>query len=427
MLDALETERLPDAAAEIDALKGVVETLASHLCADWSDQCAAQAVFFVDGQLRKNPSSLHYVAENIGTWLSCHVNDPEKFNYCLQVSPPAGIAIESVLNAGAQKQVFIARWPEVTPHKVAFKRFHDPEGTESGDAFSHPLRGHHPNIIETFPLGNAGEEVFLVERLLSTTLRYGWNFRGIGEIVNLTRDIAHALSFVHSYNRIHGDVKLENIGFEDLYILLDFGLCRSEPIETCAWTPTGNVRALAPELLKGNANTSKSDVWALGSVAFAALTGRPPFFKPDEKQHGFVGTERDRVLEKLAKRAENPTWQRDNDRRLTAAVPELELRQLVREMLALEPERRPTARKVFERCNKCLTQFLRPVQTTVQAAPEEELKSLLYLQDSGGLALAGENQRIALGDAAKRIDASQLKEDIDRMRLSELRALIESL
>lgn len=424
-LDSLETEGRSNAIDEAAALEEMVQALAEHLRTDWSERWVAQVLFLVDGHLKQDPPSLRYIADNIASWLDHHVDEPDKFNYCLQVVPPAGIAIESVLNAGAQKQVFIARWPEVTPYKVAFKRFHDPDGTESGDAFSHPLRGHHPNIIETFPLGNAGDgdDVFLVERLLSTTLFYGWDFGGLGEIVNLIRDIAHALSFVHSYNRIHGDVKLENIGFEGLYILLDFGLCRSEPTDACAWTPTGNVRALAPELLHGNANTSQSDVWALGSVAFAALTGQPPFFKPDDQQQGFVGTERDRILGKLAVRADDPAWQQHNDQRLTAAVPELELRQLLQEMLDPEPGCRPSARQVFERCNKCLGQFLRPVQAIVQAAPEKELASLLYLMDSGGLALASRSQRAAIGDVAERIDAEKLN-PVERARLGELKTAI---
>lgn len=425
-LDLLEQKGDPDAADEAAALLKLVQVLADDLREDRSDQCVARILFAVDGHLKRGPSPLGYVADNIPIWLDAHRDEPKKFSYCLRVVPPAGISIERVLNAGAQKQVFVASWPEVTPHKVAFKQFCEADGSKSGDTFSHPLRGHHPNIIETFTVGNPGdgEDTFLVERLLSTTLSYGWDFGGLGEIVNLIRDIAHALSFVHGYNRIHGDVKLENIGFEDLYILLDFGLCRSEPTDNYAWTPTGNVRALAPELLHGHANTASSDVWALGSVAFAALTGQPPFFEPDEKQHGFAKAERDRVLGELAERADDSRWMRGTERRLAAAVPELELRELLMDMLESDPARRPTARQVFDRCNKCLAQFLRPVQTTVRAAPEEELKSLLYLQDYGGLPLAGRSQRRALADTAEHIDTGQLS-DRGRLALTELKAEIE--
>jgi hypothetical protein len=427
-LAALQESAPPNAQDEAAALQQIVQTLAERLPSRWTDICAAQVLFFVGWHLKQKPPSLRYVAENITNWLEYHVDQPDKFNYCLKISPPAGIAIERVLNAGAQKQVFVANWPDVTPYKVAFKHFHDSDGAGSGDAFSHPLRGHHPNIIETFPLEKAGDQddVYLVERLLSTTLEYGWNFGGLGEIVNLIRDIAHALSYVHSYKRIHGDVKLENIGFDGLYILLDFGLCRSEPADTCAWTPTGNVRAMAPELLHGKANTAASDVWALGSVAYAALTNRPPFLTPWEKQQGFgENGERKRKLESLAKRADDPEWCRDIGRRIATAVPEVRLRQLLMEMLDHEPARRPTARQVFQTCSDEFPQFLRPVAAIVQAAPKEELKSLLYLRDSGGLALASPAQLIAFGDAAGHIDVNQL-DKLDQLRLEELRVEIGS-
>lgn len=412
---------------EAAALSQIAQTLAERLPSKWTDVCAAQVLFFVDARLRQKPRSLRYIADNIESWLDNHVDQPDKFNFCLQISPPAGIAVESVLNAGAQKQVFVARWPEVTPHKVAFKHFHNSDGTGSGDAFSHPLRGHHPNIIETFPLENAddSDNVYLVERLLSTTLHYGWDFRGVGEIVNLIRDIAHALSFVHSYKRIHGDVKLENIGFDGLYLLLDFGLCRSEPTDICAWTPTGNVRAMAPELLHGEANTAASDVWALGSVAYAALTERPPFLTPREKQQGFDKAERKRKLESLAKRADMPEVRDDIDRRLTEAVSEIQLQRLLREMLDHDPKRRPTARQIFQRCNEKLPQFLRPVDAIVQATPKEELESLLYLKSSDSFSLASRGQLTSLGDAARHIDIDQL-EEIDRLQLNELQAAIKS-
>lgn len=427
-IGALEASDDPSGAEEAQALARIIRALAEKLGEGWSDPSAAHVLFSFDVHLKEGKLSLVYVADNIETWLENHKNSPTNFNFCLQIKPPPGIYIDRVLNAGAQKQVFVARWPEVTTHEVAFKHFHDSNGANSGDAFPHPLRGHHPNIIETFVLDGmgSGDDVYLVERLLHTTLSDDWDFGGVAEVVNLIRDIAHALSFVHGYNRIHGDIKLDNIGFEaGCYILLDFGLCRSEPADSCAWTPTGNVRALAPELLVGDANTARSDVWALGSVAFAALVGRPPFFKRDEKQQGF-GDRRAQIIEKLASRVADPDWRSEIDRQLTDRVPELGLQQLLREMLDFNSAVRPTARQVFERCNETLGQYLRPVSTTAQPAPSDDLKSLLYLKESGNLSLASRSQQIAVRDAAKRIETDQL-EAVERAQLSELRKAVDSL
>lgn len=406
---------------QLPALKTVATIFKREFEAGWGDRRVAQILFQFGEYLKRKDRALVYVAENVETWLESHPDDAVKVLLCLDVVPPPGISIVRVLNNGAQKQVYVARWPEITPRELAFKVLTDPDGDE-GDSFPHPLRGHHPNIIETFVLQSAADDqVFLVESLLQTTLSDLWDPRGLGEIVNLIRDIAHALSFVHGYGRIHGDIKLDNIGFESSrYILLDFGLCRKEPIEGRVWTPTGNVRGLAPELLIDELSNSRaSDVWALGSVAYAALTGRPPYFKKQEKQHGFNPVERSRVVKKLAARVKDPAWLAGVDKRLRAGAPEYRLRSIVEQMLAVDPPARPTAQQVFERCNGELGEFLRPVERTVELTPAEELKNMLYLRKEGEEQLASESTRLAVANATKRIDRDSLK-PFEQAQLSDL-------
>jgi hypothetical protein len=79
----------------------------------------------------------------------------------------------------------------------------------------------------------------------------------------------------------------------------------------------------------------------------------------------------------------------------------------------------------LDRCNEALGQFLRPVPTTTQPSLNNELEPLLYLNNSGNLSLASRSQRIAVRDAALRIDDDRLS-DVERAHLAELREAIGS-
>jgi serine/threonine-protein kinase len=62
-------------------------------------------------------------------------------------------------------------------------------------------------------------------------------------------------------------------------VLSDFGIARDAEVGT--QDPTfkgwGSVRYMAPEVLRGESPTVKSDLYALGVIAFEVLTGACPF------------------------------------------------------------------------------------------------------------------------------------------------------
>lgn len=409
----------------LESLQELLETLKTELGqGEWSDRARAHIIFQLAERLADAPETLPYINDNIKTWLTEH-HDAPSVVLCLKLVPPDGISVVRVLDSGAQKQVFVAKWPEVTSLPVALKHFK--AGTlghgqqHLGDAFPHPLRGHLPNIIETFVLSEDKDsgEVFLVERLLGQTLKDGWDFGGVAEVANLIRDIGNALSFVHGQSHMHGDIKLDNMGIESgRYILLDFGLCRREASVTeQMWTPTGNLRTRAPELLRENQpNSSKSDVWALGAVAFQALVGHPPLFRQEEKQAGFLGSEREEAIDLLAERADPARWNAQVSLPLQGAVPEYDLRGLLEGMLAFDANARPTAAEVVSRCDMGLGWMVRPAEPTPRLSPLAELDQLHYLYDKGDLALASKSRRLELGEVARRLQEISLSaSDAERL------------
>lgn len=91
--------------------------------------------------------------------------------------------------------------------------------------------------------------------------------------------VAVAISNLHDKNIIHNDLKLENIVFKgDNLYLIDFGL--SEHVKGNNQSNNmliGSTFYTAPEVIRDNNRTIKSDIYSFGIVMFVALTGNYPF------------------------------------------------------------------------------------------------------------------------------------------------------
>ena len=96
------------------------------------------------------------------------------------------------------------------------------------------------------------------------------------ELIQLGMDISSALQVCYEQNRIHRDVKPENIflrqhGGRRCYILGDFGIAREVNEKTL--TGVGTENYLAPELCVGWISRN-SDIYSLGVTLFTLAGGR---------------------------------------------------------------------------------------------------------------------------------------------------------
>src|SRR3990172_8747462 len=90
-----------------------------------------------------------------------------------------------------------------------------------------------------------------------------------------------ALGHAHRQGIVHRDIKPENLMVtpEGMVKVADFGLARAyaDAQITEAGTVTGTVQYLSPEQLQGEPADPRTDLYALGIVAYELLTGRLPF------------------------------------------------------------------------------------------------------------------------------------------------------
>jgi len=110
----------------------------------------------------------------------------------------------------------------------------------------------------------------------------------IDEVIRLLRDVAEALAFAHARDVVHRDLKPDNIFIQHGHaILADFGIARAveqatrgTPGERLTGTGLGigTPGYMSPEQLSGDPNVDdRTDIYAMGVVAYEMLAGDPPF------------------------------------------------------------------------------------------------------------------------------------------------------
>ncbi len=155
------------------------------------------------------------------------------------------------------------------------------------------MRLAHPNICHIIRLGETADgATYMVmpyvegEVLVERTNRLGQI--PLDEAAKLVSDIAAGLNAAHENGIVHRDLKPENIIVRTdasgvHAVVMDFGLAKAHTAgkELEKLTATGIVLGtpefMSPEQLRGKALDRRSDVYALGLVAYEMLTGKLPF------------------------------------------------------------------------------------------------------------------------------------------------------
>jgi serine/threonine-protein kinase len=152
----------------------------------------------------------------------------------------------------------------------------------------------HWNTIEIYDYGRTEDGTFfyVMEYLPGLSLEDLLQCHGplpAERVVHLFRQTCHGLREAHAIGLIHRDIKPGNIfaaqrgGLYDVAKLLDFGLVKPvSDISSARLTQEGSISGtplyMSPEQARGIGQLdARSDIYSLGAVAYALLTGRPPF------------------------------------------------------------------------------------------------------------------------------------------------------
>jgi len=145
----------------------------------------------------------------------------------------------------------------------------------------------HPNLVRVFSAESEGPRPYLVQELLpGGSLQdriYSQGPLPTAEAVELTLQVADALALAHSEGILHRDLKPANIlvAEDGSTRLADFGLAKRLHGESIRLTKTGQLLGtpafMAPEQANGLPCDARTDVYGLGAVLHALLSGRPPF------------------------------------------------------------------------------------------------------------------------------------------------------
>jgi serine/threonine-protein kinase len=146
----------------------------------------------------------------------------------------------------------------------------------------------HPNLISVLGFERDGEETALVlslheESTLDDQLRkrpaFPWQ-----QTLRLGVQLCDALAALHTAGIVHDDVKPRNILIDDAgaALLMDPNSARelSPSMSERAVALSGSPQFMAPERLRGETASERSDVYALAVVLFRMLTGRLPVKGP---------------------------------------------------------------------------------------------------------------------------------------------------
>ncbi len=281
--------------------------------------------------------------------------------------------IDSCLGQGGMGEVYLA-WDELLERHVAIKRIRCDRLTDQSQRFRFlrearaVARLSHPAIVQIFHVLERPEGDCLVMEYVKGHDLGRWIASGERDpagAVRLAIDIAQGLGEAHSQGVVHRDLKPANVMVTPTgqVKILDFGLAKSlwqdaepnadsDPSLTRSGTLVGTVHAMSPEQAGGRAVDHRSDLFALGSLLYEMLSGRPPFLG-------------DNLLDTL--------------RRVLTLEPEpipdlpAPLSSLIQSLLAKEPDQRPhNARWVAARLSTLAEHLTQPPAETAGSSKDLE-------------------------------------------------------
>jgi serine/threonine protein kinase len=166
----------------------------------------------------------------------------------------------------------------------------------------------HPNVVKAISFGEekegelAGSWYIVMEyvegRRLDEVLATG--AAEVDRAAHVLLSVAQALAAAHAIGVVHRDVEPSNVMLArtrhgEVVKVLDFGVARLQAGDeslTDVGVKLGTAEYMSPEYVEEGKLDARSDLYALGVLAYALLTGSPPFVGPTMKvMQDHVGTQ----------------------------------------------------------------------------------------------------------------------------------------
>ena len=156
------------------------------------------------------------------------------------------------------------------------------------------MRLDHANVCRILRLGESEDGlIYLVMPFLDGELLSDLEVRGgpmeLGNGIDVLRQVCAGLHHAHELQIVHRDLKPENImlvpedGGRNRAVVMDFGLAKERRADpaiaklTATGIILGTPEFMSPEQIRGRPLDARSDIYALGVVAFEMFTGKLPF------------------------------------------------------------------------------------------------------------------------------------------------------
>ncbi len=215
----------------------------------------------------------------------------------------------------------------------------------------------HPNVVSVFDAGIEDQRAYLVMSLVDgRSVAEMLREQGplpLATTVSIGSQVAAALQAAHATGLVHRDIKPANVmvGAGGHVTVLDFGIAQLTTADATLTAPAsviGSAAYMSPEQASGARVGPASDLYSLGCLVMAMLTGQPPY--PGDNAVSVVAMQVNGTPPALADRV---------------TVPQ-QLDDLVSSLLDKDPDRRPDATATLAALRQVAQQ---PDLATVGPAP----------------------------------------------------------
>lgn len=209
-------------------------------------------------------------------------NSSSGFAWSAGDCPLEGYTIKRGLGIGGFGEVYFATTEagkEVAIKRIVRNAQIEVRGTR------HCLNLRHPNLVQLYDVRQVDEnQAYIVMEYIA-----GNNMRDVidaapkglptEQAMDLFRQLAEGVAYLHSQGIVHRDLKPANIFLEDGFVKIgDYGLSKfiSASRKGGHTDSVGTFHYMAPEISRGNYG-KEVDIYALGVMLYEMLSGRVPF------------------------------------------------------------------------------------------------------------------------------------------------------